>query len=87
MLSQPAVFDVSVQWIVEGWVQDVVRGIEALRRFEGTRSVQHVVACITSAGPDTMPEDVEFLSARRNRIRRGAKRGSPACAGANGPAR
>ena len=61
VLGQPTVADISVQWIVEGWPHDVVRGIESFRRFDGGRRVQHVVADVAGIDPDGMPEEVEVL--------------------------
>lgn len=42
-LGEPATVDASVHWIVEGWPQDVARGIAAFDANAGGRPVQHVV--------------------------------------------
>ncbi len=54
-------FDATVHWAVEGWPEDVERGIEAFRRFGGGRQIQHVVADVT--GTVTVPpgSDVEVV--------------------------
>jgi cysteinyl-tRNA synthetase len=58
-------FDVSVHWLVEGWAQDVRRGIESFRRIEGGRRVQHVVVDVTGelGGPGgaDLPDGTELL--------------------------
>jgi len=53
--------DVSVHWLVEGWPQDVRRGIESFRRNEGDRSVRHVVVDVVEGDPATWPDGVELL--------------------------
>ncbi|HEV8420030.1 MAG TPA: hypothetical protein VGR13_01600 [Actinomycetota bacterium] len=46
-LAEPPTFDASVQWLVEGWSDDAVRGIESFRRHSGDRSIQYVVVDFT----------------------------------------
>ena len=53
--------DVSVQWVVEGWPEDVVRAIAAFRANQGDRLVQYVVADVTGTDPDTCGEGVEVV--------------------------
>jgi cysteinyl-tRNA synthetase len=60
VLDRPATFDVSVQWIVEGWRDDVLRGIESFGAAAPARSVQHVVVDVT-AEPGLWPDGVEVL--------------------------
>jgi len=57
-------FDATVNWVVEGWPEDVLRGIAAFRRHAGDRSIQHVVADVTGGAAGTVaPEgDVELVS-------------------------
>jgi cysteinyl-tRNA synthetase len=43
LLDQPPTADVSVEWLFEGWVEDVVRGIRSFHRHRGRLSVHHVV--------------------------------------------
>jgi cysteinyl-tRNA synthetase len=59
LLDQPPTCDVSVHWIVEGWPEDVVRGIEAFARHHGGASVHHVVVDLTEAAPETWPRDAD----------------------------
>jgi hypothetical protein len=47
VLDRPALFDASVHWLVQGWPEDVVRGIEAFRRHCPGHSLQHVVVDVT----------------------------------------
>ena len=42
-LDEQPRFDASVQWVVQGWPEDVVRGIAAIARFSSDHSIQHVV--------------------------------------------
>ena len=62
VLEEPATAEVSVHWVVEGWPEDVVRAIAALRAVAGDRRVQYVVADVTGADPATFGIDVEVVS-------------------------
>lgn len=62
VLERPATADVSVHWVVEGWPEDVVRGIASFRAHEGARDVHHVVADITGAAPGSFGAGVEVVS-------------------------
>lgn len=57
---------VSVQWVVQGWPEDAVRGIESFRRFEGDREVQHVVVDAAGSEPGVFPEGVEVVALERD---------------------
>lgn len=61
-LQEPATFDVSVHWVMEGWPEDVQRGLTAFRANQGDRSVQYVVANVAEADPPDLGEDVEVLA-------------------------
>ncbi|MEX0984287.1 MAG: glycosyltransferase [Actinomycetota bacterium] len=61
VLDEPATFDVSVQWVCEGWHEDIDRAIAAFRSHAGGRSTQFVVADVTGAGADRWGEDVEVV--------------------------
>jgi cysteinyl-tRNA synthetase len=61
LLDQEPLFDVSVQWLVQGWPEDAVRGIRALRRHEGRRSVQQVVVDCAGTDPAMWPGGVELI--------------------------
>jgi len=57
--GEPPRFDVSIHWIVEGWPQDVLRGIEAFRRHHPDERLQMVVIDTTRADPAMWPHDAE----------------------------
>jgi hypothetical protein len=61
VLADPPAYDASVQWVVQGWPEDVRRGIEAFRRSGGEATVQHLVVDATETGPGSRgwPEGVE----------------------------
>ncbi len=61
VLGEPPTADVSVQWLVQGWPEDVVRGIASFRRQRGDRSVQHVVVDAAGTDPSLWPEGVELV--------------------------
>ena len=60
VLAEPATADVTVQWVVEGWPDDVRRAIAAFRAAATGREVQYVVADLTGADED-YGEHVEVL--------------------------
>jgi cysteinyl-tRNA synthetase len=66
LIQNPPQFDVSVQWLVQGWPEDVVRGIGAFRRHHPSRSVQHVVVDAAGTDPERWPEDVELVALDRD---------------------
>jgi cysteinyl-tRNA synthetase len=61
VLDQEPAVDFSVQWLVQGWPEDVVRGIDSFRRHCGHHRVQHVVVDAAGTDPDTWPDDVELV--------------------------
>ncbi len=66
VLNEPPAADASVHWLVQGWPEDVVRGIEAFRRHHRERSVQHVVVDAARTDPGVWPEDVEVVPLDRD---------------------
>ncbi|MGZ8630373.1 MAG: glycosyltransferase [Actinomycetota bacterium] len=66
VLGQPATAEVTVHWMVEGWVDDVVRAIASFRAHAGGRRVRYVVADVTGADPAVFGaggnDDVEVVS-------------------------
>lgn len=62
VLDDPAVADVTVQWLVEDWPEDVVRALRAFRTIADDRSIQYVVADLTETDPSTYGPDVEVVS-------------------------
>jgi cysteinyl-tRNA synthetase len=62
VLDEPATFDVSIHWVVEGWPEDVARALAGFRANEGGRAVQYVVADVTQTDPATYGDSVEVLA-------------------------
>ena len=52
----------SVHWVVEGWPEDVARGLAGFRANEGGRDVRYVVADLTETEPSCYGADVEVLA-------------------------
>jgi hypothetical protein len=61
VLDDDPIYDVSLQWVVEGWPQDVRRAIEGFRATAGGRRLQFVVAEITGADAEDWGADVEVI--------------------------
>lgn len=61
VFDDPAVADVTVQWLVEGWPEDVVRALDAFRTIAGDRTIQYVVVDLTETDPSTYGSDVEVV--------------------------
>ena len=61
VLDDPTSADASVHWVVEGWPEDVARGLVAFRSNAGERDVQYVVADVTETDPATYGDRVEVL--------------------------
>lgn len=61
VLDEEPTIDVSVQWVAEGWPEDIVRAIAAFRANEGGRSVEYVVADVIGSDPDAYGPNVEVL--------------------------
>jgi cysteinyl-tRNA synthetase len=60
--AEPEPADASIHWIVEGWPDDVRRGIASFRSWAGDRAVQYVVADVTGEDPSSFGSEVEVLS-------------------------
>jgi hypothetical protein len=55
--------DASVQWVLEGWPDDVRRGLEAFRANAGARRIHYLVADVTGeCVPGTFGDEVEVLA-------------------------
>jgi glycosyltransferase involved in cell wall biosynthesis len=61
LLDEPATADVSVHWVVEGWPEDVARGLAGFRVNERGRDVRYVVADVTETEPSSYGAEVEVL--------------------------
>jgi len=62
LLDEPSSADASVQWVVEGWPEDVARALAGFRANEGGRDVQYVVADVTETDPAAYGDGVEVLA-------------------------
>lgn len=60
-LDQPAAFDATIHWLLEGWPEDVARALEGFRSHQGDRSVQYLVANVTGQDPSSFGEGVEVI--------------------------
>jgi cysteinyl-tRNA synthetase len=62
VLADPPTADFTVHWLVQGWPEDVARGIASFRRWPpGARPVQHVIVDDGGIDPSLWPEDVELV--------------------------
>jgi hypothetical protein len=63
VLHHEATADFTVHWLSERWPDDVLRGIASFRRFQGHRSVRHVVveARVGARPTGGWPEGVELV--------------------------
>ena len=60
VLGDPPAFDASIQWVVEGWPEDVLRGIESFRSHSSGHAIQLVVVDLTTKGAH-WPSDVDVV--------------------------
>jgi cysteinyl-tRNA synthetase len=61
VLGEETTYDVTLQWVVEGWPQDVERAIRGFRATAGGRRLQFVVSDVTGADPAGWGPDVEAI--------------------------
>jgi hypothetical protein len=61
VLDEEPEVDVSVQWVCEGWPDDIERAIAGFRSNAGDRSVQYVVADVTDREPAAWGEGIEVV--------------------------
>jgi cysteinyl-tRNA synthetase len=66
VLDREPSFDVSAQWLVQGWPQDTVRGLNAFREYASGRSIECVVVDSASSDRELWPEDVEVVALDRD---------------------
>lgn len=62
VLEEPSTADVSLQWVCEGWPEDIERAIASFRAAAGRRTLQFVVADVTGEDPERWGSDVEPVS-------------------------
>ena len=60
-LEEAPAFDASIQWVVQGWPEDVARWIESFRRHAGDRTAQHVVVDLTGTAKDTWAKGTDLV--------------------------
>jgi cysteinyl-tRNA synthetase len=65
-LDEPATFEFSVHWVVQGWPEDAVRGIDAFRRHHARREIQQVVVDAADTDSAIWPEDIELVPLDRD---------------------
>jgi cysteinyl-tRNA synthetase len=65
VLEEPPTADVSVQWVCEGWPEDIERALASFRASAGGRAVQYVVADVTDQPRGRWGDDVEVVSLAR----------------------
>ena len=61
LLDQSPAFDVSMHWLVQGWPEDVLRGIESFDANSGGRRIQHVVVDLTGNDSVVWPVRSEIM--------------------------
>ena len=64
VLDEPPTADVSLQWVCEGWPEDIERAIASFRVHTGEHALQFVVADVTGEPADRWGDDVEVLRLR-----------------------
>src|SRR5262245_3072539 len=62
--DEPPSADVSLQWVCEGWPEDIGRAITSFRAWAQGRTVQFVVADVTGERADRWGDDVEVVRLR-----------------------
>jgi hypothetical protein len=60
LLDEQPRFDATVQWIVHGWPEDVVRGINSFSKFSSGHSIQHVVVDLAESAVE-WPGEAEIM--------------------------
>jgi hypothetical protein len=60
LLDEPYRFDASVQWVAQGWPEDVVRGIDSFRKYSSGHSIQHVVVDLAESAVE-WPSEAEIV--------------------------
>ena len=64
-LGEPVAFDATLGWIVDGWPEDVLRGIESFERHHPGRRMQHVVVDVAGTDPSVWPPGLEVWNLER----------------------
>jgi cysteinyl-tRNA synthetase len=61
LIDRPPDHDISIQWVVEGWPEDVVRGIASFDRRHPDARRRHVVVDVAGVDPGVWPDDVDVV--------------------------
>ena len=64
VLDDEPTHEFSVQWVVQGWPEDALRGIDAFRRHGGERAIQFVV--VDAVSDTSWPDDVDVVRLDRD---------------------
>jgi cysteinyl-tRNA synthetase len=59
LLEEKPVADFSVQWLVQGWPEDVLRGVHSFKAFQGGHKVQQVIVDAAGTHPSYFPSHVD----------------------------
>jgi cysteinyl-tRNA synthetase len=59
ILDERPIDDFSVQWLVQGWPEDVLRGVSSFKGFQGERRVQQVIVDAAGTHPSYFPSYVD----------------------------
>ena len=62
VLHERPTADWTIQWLHEGWTEDLLRGLASFDRWAGDRVVHRVVVEAVPAPPGTWPADVEVVA-------------------------
>jgi GT2 family glycosyltransferase len=62
VLEEPATAEATLQWVCEGWPEDIERAVTAFRATAGDRALQFVVADVTGQEGERWGNDVEVVS-------------------------
>jgi GT2 family glycosyltransferase len=65
-LDLPPTLDVTLQWVCEGWPEDVERAVASFRARTDGCAVQYVVADLTGEDPQRWGDDVDVVSLPRD---------------------
>jgi len=61
VLDEPSTADVSLQWVCEGWPEDIERAIASFRAHAGAHDLQFVVTDVTGEAEDRWGDGVEVV--------------------------
>jgi hypothetical protein len=62
LLGEPATAGFTLQWVCEGWPQDIARAVASFRAHQGEREVRYVVADVTGEEQGVFGDDIEVIA-------------------------